>query len=56
MAKNRNRDRSKPQAGDRGAQSANSPVAEKTAESEDRAFTVQDPPVHSKRQKRFGHN
>ncbi|WP_158710352.1 hypothetical protein [Streptomyces sp. NRRL F-5126] len=56
MAKNRNRDRSKPGTGERGAQPADSPAAEKTTEPEDRALAVQDPPVHSKRQKRFGHN
>ncbi|MCF3963675.1 hypothetical protein [Streptomyces fuscigenes] len=55
MAKNRNRDRSKPQAADRAA-TATSPAAEKMSESEQARFTAPEPTAHGKRQKRFGHN
>ncbi|WP_329458322.1 hypothetical protein [Streptomyces sp. NBC_01497] len=56
MAKNRNRDRSKPQTAERGPAAAKSPTTEKMTESEEARFTAPDTAAHGKRQKRFGHN
>ncbi|MEW2549405.1 hypothetical protein AB0910_27140 [Streptomyces sp. NPDC047002] len=56
MAKNRNRDRSRPQATEHAAATAKTPVAEKMTEAEQARFTAPDTAPHGKRQKRFGHN